>query len=658
MSLKRFLGEILTDLGFVTKDQLQGALARQRTRLQSEDLPERVQRDKLVAEARMAVRAETASLLGQILTDMGLVTREQLNVALATQQEELNQIYRELDTEKLGTAVEIGYAVNSTLSIADVLSLIMKNVNRVTDSEAASLMLLDERTGELVFSVPTGAGAEKLTDVRVPPGEGIAGWVAQNGQPVLVRDAREDPRFYPQIDVLSGLETRSILCVPLRTKGKTIGVLEAINKSDGTSFTDEDLRLMSVFSSQAAVAIENARLYGELKDRLQEEKQLKRELMRTEKLRALGQMASGIAHDFNNILAAILGYAELAVYDLSEEHIARHSIDQIVRAGYRAKDLVKQILAFTRKSEEKRIPLNLRAVVEEAIGLIRASVPSTIEIRQELESAPETVLADATQVHQVLMNLCANASHAMRENGGTLEVTLQSAVVSSGEAVFCPDLRPGSYVRLSVVDTGHGMDQATIDRIFDPYFTTKEKGVGTGMGLAVTLGIVRSHGGAIAVVSDPGKGSTFHVYFPSTEDATDEPVQNGGSELSRGTGRILFVDDEKHLATLGKQMLERLGYTVHMSTCPLEALDEFRSSASSYDLVVSDVTMPKMTGDELAQRIKELNPRTPVILCTGFTERISERDAETLGVTALLAKPLMMGELAAAVRRTIESDKQ
>ncbi len=263
MIIKKLLGKIMTDMGFVAGQQLEQALKRQRRIFEEKLLPERLQRASLVSEARLAT--DRTPLLGQILTDMEFATKEQIEEGLRAQ-DKMVEAYRLLESEKLGVAIEIGSMVNSSLNLAEVLALIMRHVNRVTDSIASTLMLLNDKTGELVFSVPTGPKAAKLTDIRLPPGEGIAGWVAEHGQPALVPNVREDPRFYQEIDKISEFETKSILCVPLKAKTKLIGVLEAINKANGNSFTEEDALVLSVFAYQAAMAIENARLYGELKE--------------------------------------------------------------------------------------------------------------------------------------------------------------------------------------------------------------------------------------------------------------------------------------------------------------------------------------------------------------------------------------------------------
>jgi GAF domain-containing protein len=269
MLLKRLLGQILTDLGYITSTQLEDAISKQKKLFEEKALPERIERDKIISEARVATYADTIPLLGKVLLDMKLITEEQLTQALK-EQSKLAEIYRALDTEKLGAAIETGYVVNSTLNIAEVLGFIMRYVNRVTNSVASTLMLLDHKTGELIFSVPTGPKADKLTDIRLPSGKGIAGWVAEHERYALVPDVKKDQRFYPEIDKSIGFETNSILCVPLKAKAKLIGVLEVINKADGSTFTEQDALLLGIFAHQVAIAIENARLYGEIKDHMSE----------------------------------------------------------------------------------------------------------------------------------------------------------------------------------------------------------------------------------------------------------------------------------------------------------------------------------------------------------------------------------------------------
>lgn len=367
------------------------------------------------------------------------------------------------------------------------------------------------------------------------------------------------------------------------------------------------------------------------------------------KMEAIGTLAGGIAHDFNNILAAIMGYTEMTLANASPESMAERNLRQVLKAANRAKDLIKQILMFTREGEKEHRPVPIQPILKEALKLLRASIPKTIEIRRNIRLKSEgIVLADPTQIHQVLMNLCTNASHAMREKGGILEVVLTEVNPGSEASNLNSKLRDTPCLKLAVSDTGTGIDPAIMDRIFDPFFTTKEQGQGTGMGLAVVHGIVASHGGAIAVNSRVGKGSTFTVYLPRREE-----VEVGGkaapSSIQRGTGCILFVDDEENLADLGKEMLGDLGYEVVSMTDSQAALELFCASPGRFDLVFTDYTMPQLTGAELAQRILAVRPELPVILCTGYSEAIDEDKAREMGIHAFAMKPLSQRDIAQVV---------
>ncbi len=386
------------------------------------------------------------------------------------------------------------------------------------------------------------------------------------------------------------------------------------------------------------------------------QKQMERQLHQSQKMEAIGTLAGGIAHDFNNILAAIMGYAEIVKFDIEPSNPAHQKIDQILIASTRAKDLIHQILAFSRQSEMNRKPIQMHLIVKEVLKLLRASLPSSIEIRQKINIESSHVMADATQIHQLLMNLCTNAHHAMRERGGFLDIGLE--VLDAEDICANPreEMRQGPYLRLSVADTGDGMDRAVMDRIFEPYFTTKRKGEGTGMGLAVVHGIVKSHGGAVTVASVPGQGTVFHVYFPMV--VIDEKLSDNENEaLPKGCERILLVDDEEVLVSLGRQMLELLGYRVESRTSSIEALEAFRSNPDQFDLVITDMTMPNMTGERLAQKMMMIRPNLPVLLCTGFSESISPEKAASVGIKALLMKPIALHKLARMVRHTLDESK-
>jgi PAS domain S-box-containing protein len=376
-------------------------------------------------------------------------------------------------------------------------------------------------------------------------------------------------------------------------------------------------------------------------------------LRQVQKMEAIGTLAGGISHDFNNILSAIIGYSELANFQLKKNTSPYDSLNEIIRAGYRAKELVAQILAFSRKSKNELKPMYLKPVIKEVLKLIKASLPSTIEIRDNLRMDAGVIMADATQIHQIMMNLCTNAAHAMTEEGGILEVSLYDIIFDENLTVSHPEMSPGKYIVLSLSDTGHGMTPDIVDRIFEPYFTTKEKGVGTGMGLAVVHGIVKSYGGAINVRSEPGAGTTFKIYFP---EAKTEPVFDmiQEQEIVGGNEKLLFVDDEVALTRLWKSILENLGYSVSMMTDSTEAFRLFYSDPEYFDLVITDMTMPGITGTKLVKSIRNIRPDIPVIICTGYSENINEEKAVNMGINAFILKPLVTQELASKIRKVLD----
>jgi len=378
-------------------------------------------------------------------------------------------------------------------------------------------------------------------------------------------------------------------------------------------------------------------------------------LQQAQKMESIGTLAGGIAHDFNNILGAILGYAQLAGMDLPENSKSHRHIEQILKASDRAKSLVGQILAFSRENKLEKIPVDIGIIVKEALKLLRASLPANIEIRQNVTSNLDTVMADQTQVHQIMMNLCTNALHAMERNGGLLEVVLVPVELKEEDAAAYPDIKPDRYLKLSVTDSGHGMDSATVSRIFDPYFTTKDIDEGTGLGLATVHGIVKGHGGIIKVYSEPGSGTSFQIYLPCIEDnvITEEKVSK---PLSTGTEQILFLDDDKVLVDIGEKMLKKLGYRVNSRTSPYEALEAFKANPSKYDMVITDMTMPGMTGDILAKEILKIRYNIPIIICTGFSKMMSPEKASKMGIKDFLMKPLTMSDLSKSIRTVLDQN--
>jgi PAS domain S-box-containing protein len=382
---------------------------------------------------------------------------------------------------------------------------------------------------------------------------------------------------------------------------------------------------------------------------------LEAQLMQAQKMEAIGTLAGGIAHDFNNILGAIGGYAELAQFDIPGSATTKTHLEEILKATKRASDLVKQILAFSRQDRIEAKPIHLIPIMKECLQLIRATLPSTVEIQQHIENSMDLVKASSTQIHQLLMNLSANAAHAMSKTGGTLSVSLDNIHLAYPIPAEYGQLKPGPYIKLTVQDTGHGMDETIRSRIFDPYFTTKEKGVGTGLGLSLVHGIVSKLGGEITVESELGKGTAFRVYLPMIETFHIETTESR-NPIPEGRECILFVDDEDVLVDIGQKMLEKLGYKVIARTSPLEALEAFRAQAEKIDLVISDLTMPNMTGDVLARELMRLRPDVPVIVCSGFSEELNEQNARSMGIREFVMKPLVMRKLADTIRNVLDKD--
>jgi len=393
---------------------------------------------------------------------------------------------------------------------------------------------------------------------------------------------------------------------------------------------------------------------GSMKD-VTEMRDMEKKLNQAQKMEAIGTLAGGIAHDFNNILGAVIGYTELALGEPKLDNQLRRYLDQVFKAGERARELVKQILAFSRQSDEKLRPLRVGPIVKEVMRLLRASLPTTIKIRQDIHEDGDTVFADPAQIHQVLMNLCTNAAHAMRERQGELKISLVPMNVEPPDnLIIHHDLSPGKYLRLTVSDTGVGIDNEIIDRIFDPFFTTKKPGEGTGLGLSVVYGIVKNYGGTITVQSEVGKGTEFNVYLPLLTEVEDKQEAKVEAPIAGGKERILFVDDEAALVQLATSTLSGMGYEVVGRTSSLEALELFRARPDRFDLVITDMTMPNMTGSELAQQLIHIRPDISVILCTGFTEGMTQEKARTLGVKELIMKPIVQRQIADAIRRALD----
>jgi len=440
-------------------------------------------------------------------------------------------------------------------------------------------------------------------------------------------------------------ENKERLRDALSSGGNWEGVI--VNKrKDGTLY-DEKMVITPIKSSK-----DETTNYVAIKRDISKEKRLESQLMQARKLEAVGTLAGGIAHDFNNILSIIFGNTQMAMDDIPKGNPTRENLNQVLIAASRAAELIRQILSFSRKSEQKLQIINPFVVIKETLKLLQPTIPSTVRIDSHLDEKCGNINGDPVQIHQILVNLTTNAVHAMDEKGD-LNISLKPCVLTKDELLHRPDIVPGRYVRLSVSDNGKGMEPDMLDRIFDPFFTTKEVDEGTGMGLAVVHGIVMTHGGLIRVESSPGSGSIFHVFFPMVEESPSLKPLKPESELT-GTERILFVDDEKTLVDVWSQVLRVQGYRMTTKFSSKDALETFRANPHDFDMIITDQTMPEMTGDELSQEILRIREDIPIILCTGYSSKISKEEALEVGISAFCMKPLERNSLLVTIRKLLD----
>jgi len=496
----------------------------------------------------------------------------------------------------------------------------------------------------LVTAIDQASETVVITDIKGtiqyvnPAFEELTGYsrdeaIGQN--PSILQSGKHDQTFYKEMwkillqgDVWSG---------------------HIINKKKNGSLFEEEVTISPIKSNKGKIVN-----FVAVKRDVSKEVLLEKQLRQAIKMEAIGTLAGGIAHDFNNILSVILGYSGIAKAQLPADDPIRNDLDQVIIAGKRATELVKQILTFSRQGEEDFKPLKIHLILKEVLKLLRASLPTTIQLKESIVTNCGSILADPTQIHQVLMNLCTNAKHAIGEEVGTLSISLSEIQVTEKKAIGdCPQIIPGTYLDLEISDTGCGMNELTRSKIFDPFFTTKEKGKGTGLGLAVVHGIIKQHKAEMTVASEPGQGTIFHIYFPVTDEGVlnehviDEDIPQGNGE------RILFVDDEPTITLVMQKTLESLGYTVTIFTSSVEALSVYQKNPSDFDLVITDMTMPEMTGIELTRKLLTHRPDLPVILCTGFSEAIDETTAKSFGISEYIKKPVDTLTIAKAIRSVI-----
>ncbi|MEW6267435.1 MAG: ATP-binding protein [Thermodesulfobacteriota bacterium] len=508
------------------------------------------------------------------------------------------------------------------------------------------------------FRIAAHAGFEngflkklKLVWSDTENGQHPFGQCIRSRQPVVCLDILNNPLSVSWRQEAVERGYASTIALPLMVNQEIFGALRIYDR-DPHAFDEATILLLSELTEEIAFGLLNRRLQIEQEKARQEKRRLETQLRQAQKMEAIGTLAGGIAHDFNNILGAMLGYTQLALMEAPPEAKFTGYLHQIQQAGNRATELVRQILAFSRQSEGERRPVEIGPIIKEALKLLRASLPSTIKINSEIDPGAGVVLADPTQIHQLLMNLCTNAAQAMSDSGGLLSIGLSEVRVEDEHHLFETGLSTGSYLKLQVADTGCGIAPQIKDRVFEPYFTTKPPGEGTGMGLAIVHGIVQNHGGSIKFYSEPGQGTTFSVYLPRITEEPEIEMEKF-FPLEQGSERILFVDDEAALVEIGQTLLQRLGYRVEARTNSLEALDIFRRRPFDFDLIITDQTMPHLTGLELARRIIDIRPDVPVLLCSGFSYQITQEKMASSGVRGLVMKPVLAHELSRAIRQAL-----
>ena len=571
-----------------------------------------------------------------------------------TKEELLEQI--DINSENARVIIDIGQALKLGRPDEPIFDRIAQITGRRLKYDRVIIMIANDDNSALVYRGGSGFTPEEQTFLNhyhislESPSEGVFYESFTRAVPIVVNDMaklkqKSTTRSFRLAEVIKPL---AFIVCPISYDHTVAGLIIAGNIDTPKWMGRNDKNLMMGVAQQLGTAFQKQKMEAE-------HDAFTQQLAQAQKSEALGMLASGIAHDFNNILFPIMGYTDLCItLSQSGENIIDH-LYQIKKASARAQNLVRQILAFSRQGEQDFAPINISPIVKETLQLLRASLPATIEIKKRIHRDIKPILADPTVIHQIVMNLCTNAFQAMEEGEGTLTVSLTEEESLSGSLAENIRLDSGPYLKLSVSDTGHGMSTAVIGKIFDPYFTTKEKGKGTGLGLSVTHNIVRQLRGHIDVTSTPGQGSSFDVYLPQIQNPPACPSTEPDNIPPGGTERLMVIDDNGPVLELLEEVFNEKGYRVTAFLDPSKALEAYRTAPGEVDLVITDMTMPGMTGMDLAKKIFAVNPKVPIILCTGYSERIHKSKVIAMGIRELFMKPLDINELAAAVRQMLDS---
>ena len=683
-------GFVLLVAGFLS-GLVEGERAQRRLREERRTLRRHIQRRKAAEAELKTVRAELEDTVAERTAELAQ-SNEQLR-------KELNDRLKVENMLGMRLRYEEGLAACSQALLTDTepeegLDKAMRHLLAATGASRVFLFenVHDHEKGfsmELKHHVVSDEAhnevlAQQAEGLRISYSDGLRRWQSDLSQGTPVTGTR--PSFPPSEQRhMADFNSQSILLLPIGWEGRWRGFLGFDEVARAREWSPEEVRLLRTAAEMMGACRERARAetilrsaYSDLEARVSERtaelletnRQLQREIAdrrraeeatqeletqlgQAQKMQAIGTLAGGIAHDFNNILSSILGYAELGMNKTSDDAPQLRYFREVVRAGNRAKELVRQILLFSRQGDQEEAPVHLHLIAKEVVSALRAQCPQNIEIRAFIDQEAGAVIGDPVQMHQVLLNLCTNAQHAMGDDGGLLEVRVEPLHIESHYPAQHGALSEGEYVRVRVTDTGHGMDPQTEQRIFEPFFTTKNVGEGTGMGLAIVHGIVLDHGGALNVKTQPGAGTTFEIFLPR-HPAPAERAAAGAPRALHGVERIMVVDDEPQLVALWTEMLQQFGYQVQAYYDGAEALQAFKQDPAACALALIDQMMPGMTGAELARKMLEIRPGVPIIMATGFSESITPEDALAMGIAEFVYKPILGEDLGAAIRRTLE----